>query len=158
MGLGVILYSVARQTFDRKLGIMLIIKMWRNFAWEQPVIATVLATIPFIVLVLLGDKIDGTVDRGAMGDRMLVAIIVLYLALAVFVGLTTPLWVGSIGPVLAVVFLILLWPLIQGENYNSLTYDSGWVGGIIYSIVIPSSIIWLFVYVGYLIGRTGSKS
>ena len=87
----------------------------------------------------------------------MVAMTILYLALAVLFGFTSPPRVGSIGPVLAYPVFVLRWPLLPGQNYDSITYDSGWVGGIIFKVLIPSGIIWLFVYTGHSLGRSAIK-
>ena len=137
---------------------MLYIKRWRSFAWEQPSVATVMASIPFFALMMLVTRYTSSIYEHEMSAGMGLTITALYLALAVFVGLTTPLRVGSIGPVLAYVAVTTLWPIIPGgDTFDSITYDSGWVGGILYRVLIPSGVIWLFVYVGYAIGSPGDN-
>ena len=136
---------------------LLLIKQWRIYACEHPAKAAVVGGIPFVLLMLLGNYNSYVVDGESSGGALLGAIICLYLALALFMGLTTPFRVGCIGPVLAYAALVLLWPLISGDSYDSFTYDSGWVGGIIYQVVIPCFVIWLVVLTGYSIGHPTDK-
>ena len=131
---------------------MLYIKAWSAFAWQCPTLATVVAGIPFIVLSLLININDNAYSDGTPGV-MVAAITILYLTLAAFVGLTSPLRVATIGPILAYATVTMLWPLVPGgETYESLKYESGWVGVVMSGIVIPSAVIWLFAFVGNAIG------
>ena len=132
-------------------------RRWRDFAWENPVKASLLGGIPFAFLSLLLHLFHYNVYGQATPGALMVAMTILYLALAILFGFTTPLRAGSVGPVLAYPVFVLLWPLLPGQSYDSITYDSGWVGGTLFKVLIPSGIIWLFVYTGYSIGRSAIK-
>ena len=127
---------------------MLYIKAWHTFAWQNPALATVFASIPFIVLALLINIYDSDGTPGAM----VAAITVLYLILIAIAGFISPLRVGSIGAVLAYDVITLLWPLVPGGNiYEAMTYDSGWPG-VVVTIAVASAVIWLSAFAGNLIG------
>ena len=134
-----------------------IIGQWRSFAWEHPAKALLLTIIPLAFLMLLGNSFNSAVYDNATPGALAGTIMALYLALAVFLGLTTPFRVGSLAPILVYAAATLLWPLTPMEDYDFITYDSGWLGGIIYKVVIPSCLIWLFAYTGYLIGSPKGK-
>ena len=59
--------------------------------------------------------------------------------------------VGAVGPVLAYPVATLLWPLISGGGYDNLTYESGWVGAVLYALA-PTTVIWLAAYIGRRLG------
>ena len=127
---------------------MLYIKAWNTFAWQNPALATVFASIPFIVLALLINIYGSDGTPGAI----VTAIIVLYLILTTIAGFISPLRVGSISPVLAYDVITLLWPLVPGGNtYEAMTYDSGWPG-VVVTIAVASAVIWLSAFAGNLIG------
>ena len=44
-----------------------------------------------------------------------------------------------------------LWPLTLGSGYDRLTYDSGWAGAVLYTLV-PTAFIWMAAYIGRLLG------
>ena len=61
------------------------------------------------------------------------------------------------GPVLAYPALTLLGPLTPWDSYDNLTYDSGWVGAVLYQLV-PTAIIGLAAWGGRGLGRaTGGE-
>ncbi len=134
-----------------------IISQWRTFAWEHPAKALLLTIIPLAFLMLLGYTFHSAVYDSAMPGALAGTIIALYLALTLFLGLTTPLTVGNVAPVLVYAAATMLWPLTPVDDYDSITYDSGWIGGIIYLVVISSCLICLFAYTGYLIGSPKGK-
>ena len=136
---------------------MLYIRGWSTFAWQNPRIATAVASIPFVVLALLININDSVIYGGGTPGAMVAAFTILYLALAVAAGLTSPLRVGSVGPILAYAAITMLWPLVPGgDTYEAMKYDSGWIGVVMSSVVIPSVVIWMFVLAGNLVG--GSRS
>ena len=59
--------------------------------------------------------------------------------------------VGAIGPVLAYPSATFLWPLTLGSSYDRLTYDSGWAGVVLYTLV-PTTFIWMAAYISRLLG------
>ena len=95
---GQLLYLVVRQTMEKQEGIMGIISQWRTFAWEHPAKALLLTIIPLAFLMLLGYTFHSAVYDSAMPGALAGTIIALYLALTLFLGLTTPLTVGSGRP------------------------------------------------------------
>ena len=150
--LGVILYTGVRQSVEGTRNLMLYIKAWSTFAWQNPALATVFASIPFIVLALLINIYDSVIYSNGTPGAMLAAITVLYLILTAMAGFISPLRVGSIGPVLAYDVITLLWPLVPGGNtYEAMTYDSGWPG-VVVTIAVASAVIWLSAFAGNLIG------
>lgn len=129
-----------------------IISQWRTFAWEHTAKALLLTIIPLALLMLLGYTFHSAVYDSTMSGALAGTIVTLYLAQTLFLGLTTPLTVGSVAPVLVYAAATMLCSLTPVDDYDSITYDSGWIGGIIYKVVIPSCLLWLVAYTGYLIG------
>ena len=66
-----------------------IISQWRTFAWEHPAKALLLTIIPLAFLMLLGYTFHSAVYDSAMPGALAGTIIALYLALTLFLGLTT---------------------------------------------------------------------
>ena len=85
---------------------------------------------------------------------LVAAIIVLYLAAAFVFGLITPSRWGTFPPALGYTAGMWLWLLVPGgEGYDDLTYDSGWAGAVLYTLV-PAFIVWLVSTTGWnLAGR-----
>ena len=155
--LGFIIYSGVRRSAGGRRSLMLFIRAWSAFAWQNPRVATAVASIPFLVLALLINIYDSVIYGGGTPGTMVAAFTILYLALAVAAGITSPLRVGSVGPILAYAAITMLWPLVPGgDTYEAMEYDSGWIGAVMSGVVIPSVVIWLFVLAGNLIG--GSRS
>ena len=154
---GGLLYIAVRQTVNKRVDMLSMVRTWRDFARENRVKASLLGGIPFAFLSLLLHFFHYNVYGQATPGTLMVAMTILYLALAVLFGFTTPIRAGSIGPVLAYPVFVLLWPLLPGQSYESITYDSGWIGGILFKVLIPSGIIWLFVYTGYSFGHSAIK-
>ena len=69
----------------------------------------------------------------------------LYLATTFVMALITPLRTAEAVPAAAYVAVTLLWPLTPWDSYESLTYDSGWAGAVLYTL-IPSAFIWFAAY------------
>ena len=74
--LGVILYTGVRQSVEGTRNLMLYIKAWSTFAWQNPALATVFASIPFIVLALLINIYDSVIYSNGTPGAMLAAITV----------------------------------------------------------------------------------
>ena len=103
------------------------------------------------MLALLLNLYDNVVYGGGTPDVMVAAITILYLFLTAVAGFISPLRVASTGPVLAHDVITLLWILVPGgETYESMTYESGWVG-IAVTIAVASAVIWLSAFAGNLI-------
>lgn len=141
-----------QQLADGREKLMLYINAWASFAWQNQPKATAYISIPFIVLALIIEIYDSVVYGSGSPGVMLAVITVLYLALTAVAGYISPLRVGSLGPVLAYGVISLLWPLLPwGDNYEAMTYDSGWPG-VVCTIAVSSVVIWLFAFAGNLIG------
>ena len=152
LGVGLLLFSTARQFLDTREGVLSMVRQCRSFAWKNPVEASLLGIIPFAFLSILLQFFHYNVYGQMTPGVLMGAITVLYLALAMLLGFIAPLRAASVGPVLGYPAFVLLWPLFTGLNYDSITYDSGWVGGLLFKVLIPAGIIWLFVCTGHSLG------
>ena len=133
--------------------ILRLVDAWQECARRRPVGVMLTLTLLFTLAVLMFHSLDSTYDNnnetmpGALGGT----IIALYLAATFVIGLVTPLRVGAVGPVLAYPVATLMWYLISGGAYDRATYDSGWVGAVLYPLV-PTAFIWLAALVGRGLG------
>ena len=133
--------------------ILRLVDAWQECARRRPVVVMLTLTLLFTLAVLMFHSLDSTYDNnnetmpGALGGT----IIALYLAATFVIGLVTPLRVGAVGPVLAYPVATLMWYLISGGAYDRATYDSGWVGAVLYPLV-PTAFIWLAALVGRGLG------
>ena len=91
--------------------------------------------------------VDDVVYDKAIPGAMAGTTIALYLAATFVWGLTTPLRVGSPGPAMGFCGGTFLWPLTPWGSYESLTYDSGWAGMVLYTL-IQTGVIWLVARFG----------
>ena len=128
---------------------MRVIIQWRAFACLHPALAIVALTLVFAVGSLGMSWLADVVyySRPAPG-AMVGATLALYLASAFIVGLCTPLRATTFAPALGHVAIVFLWPLTPWGRYDDLTYESGWAGAVIYTLV-AAFIIWLVAYVGW---------
>ncbi len=102
-------------------------------------------TLLFTLAVLVVNAVNSTVyynNNETMPGAVGGTIIALYLGGTFVIGLVTPMGVGAIGPVLAYPAATFLWPLTLGSGYDRLTYDSGWAGAVLYTLV-PTAFIWM---------------
>ena len=149
---GIILYIGVHQLASGGRGIMQRISEWRRFAGRNRAKAAALVSIPFIILALLLDFYDSVVYGGGTPGIMVAVITVLYLLLTAVAGFISPMRVASIGPVLAHGVVTLSWIAVSGETYESMTYESGWVG-IAVTIAVASAVIWLSAFAGNFMGE-----
>ena len=136
---------------------MAIIWAWQNFTRRHPIVVMFALTAVFAIFVCWVYALESTAyynNNRSMPGALFGAIIALYLTVTFVVGLVTPLRAGDVGPVVAYAAVTLLWPLTPGESYDSLTYDSGWVGAVM-AAVVPSVIIWFVAYAGRKMGKPG---
>ena len=131
---------------------MRIIDAWQDLTERQPIAVTLVLLALFTACVMGAHALDGIVYNNAGPGALMGAIIALYLAATFILGLTTPLRVGSVGPVLGLAAGTLLWPLTPWESYDDLTYDSGWAGAVLYTL-LPSAAIWLVAKFGSNLGK-----
>ena len=104
--------------------------------------------LPFAACVIGAYALEDIVYNEVIPGALAGAIPALYLAATFAVGLTTPLRAASLGPVVGFAAVTLLWPLTPWESYDDLTYDSGWAGAVIYTL-LQSFIIWLVAQFGW---------
>ena len=83
------------------------------------------------------------------------ATLALYLAAAFVVGLCTPIRSVTFAPALGHVASVFLWPLSPWGSFGNLTYDIGWVGVAVYTL-LQCFVLWLVAFVGWS-WQTGSK-
>lgn len=150
--LGMILYAGVRQLAGGRGEMVQRINEWRGFAQQNRAKAAALVSAPFIMLALLLNFYDSVVYGGGTPGIMVAVITILYLLLTAAAGFISPLRVAGIGPVLAHGVVTLLWIVVSKETYESITYESGWVG-VAVSIAVASAVIWLFAFAGNLIGE-----
>lgn len=131
-----------------------VITQWRTFARLHPLPAMVALTLVLTSCTVAVSALDSTsyYDR-PMPGALVATIIAFYLATAFVVGLTTPSRWGTFSPALGLVAGVFIWPLSPRGSYGNLTYDSGWVGAVVYTLV-PAFIVWLVSTTGWnLAGR-----
>lgn len=127
---------------------------WQGCTRCHPVVVMLTLTLLFTLAVLMWDALDSAVyynNNETMPAALGWTISALYLGATFVIGLVTPMRVGAVGPVLAYPAMTLLWPFISGGGYDDLTYESGWVGAVLYALV-PTAFIWLAAKIGRLLG------
>ena len=130
---------------------MQVIAAWQCISQRRPVAVMSVLCVLFTACVMGTHALNSIVYNNAGPGALMGAIIALYLAATFILGLTTPLRVGSVGPVLGLAAGTLLWPLTPWESYDDLTYDSGWAGAVVYTL-IPCGIVWLVARFGRNLG------
>ena len=132
---------------------MMLVDSWQGCTKRHPVVVMLALTLLFTLAVLVMHAMDSSYDNNneTMPGAMIGAIIALYLGATFVIGLVTPMKVGAVGPVLAYPVATLIWYLISGGAYDRATYDSGWVGAVLYPLV-PTAFIWLAAYIGRVLG------
>ena len=130
---------------------MQVIAAWQYITQRRPVAVMSALCLLFTACVMGAYALDGIVYNDAGPYALMGAIIALYLAATFILGLTTPLRVGSVGPTLGFAAGTLLWPLTPWGSYDDLTYDSGWAGALVYTL-IQCGIIWLVAKFGRNLG------
>lgn len=133
---------------------MRLVDTWQRYTRQHPVVAILAVAVPFMAGMMGIHPVNGigyyynneTMPGGVIGTTT-----VLYLGAAFVIGLVTPLRVGALGPVLAYPAVALLGPLTPWDSYDNLTYDSGWVGAVLYPLV-PTAIIGLAAWGGRGLG------
>ena len=134
--------------------ILRLVDTWQGYTRRHPVVVMLPLTLLFTLGALGVHALDSIVydnNNETMPGAVIGTIIVLYLGATFVIGLVTPLRVGAVGPVLAVPALTLLWPLTPWDSYDNLTYESGWAGAVLYTLV-PTAIIGLVAWVGRGLG------
>ena len=130
---------------------MQVIAAWQYITERRPVAVMSALCVLFTASVMGVYALHGIVYNNAGPGALMGAIIALYLAATFILGLTTPLRVGSVGPVFGFAAGTLLWPLTSWGSYDDLTYDSGWEGAVVYTL-IQCGVIWLVAKVGRNLG------
>ena len=128
-----------------------IVRRWQGFTRRHPVAVVAALTILFTVCALGAHALESVVYDRIMPGAVVGAITAVYLAVTFVVGLTTPLRMASVAPVVGYAAARLLWPLTPWESYDALTYDVGWAGAVIHTLV-PCGIIWFVAYAGRVLG------
>ena len=128
-----------------------IVRRWRGLARRHPIAVAAALTILFTGCALGAHALESVVYDRVMPGAVVAAITAVYLTVTFVVGLTTPLRMASVAPVVSYAAARLLWPLTPWESYDALTYDSGWAGAVIHTLV-PCSIIWFVAYAGRVLG------
>ena len=135
---------------------MRVITRWQTFAYLHPVSAVValiaVFTVGFLGLSWLADVVY--YSRPAPG-ALVGATLALYLAAAFIVGFYTPLRSATIAPASGHVASVFLWPLSPWGSFGNLTYDIGWAGVAVYTL-LQCFVLWLVAFVGWS-WQTGSK-
>lgn len=133
---------------------MKMIVRWQTMVARHPFAAMVILTAVFTACVFWANALNAAFyyDRQAPGT-LVAFIIVLYLSASLVFGLITPSRCGTLPPALGYISGMWLWPLVPGEGYDDLTYDSGWAGAVLYTLA-PAFIVWLVSITGWnLAGR-----
>ena len=134
-----------------------IVRRWQGFTQRHPIAVAAALTILFTGCALGAHALESVVYDRAMPGAVVGAITALYLAGTFVVGLTTPLRMASVAPAVGYAAARLLWPLTPWESYDALTYDSGWAGAVINTLV-PCGIIWCVAYAGRVLGEPPEES
>ena len=131
-----------------------LVDAWQRYTKRHPVVAMITLALLFTLAVLMWDALDSAVyynNNETMPAALGWTISALYLGATFVIGLVTPMRVGAVGPVLAYPVATLLWPLITGEGYDNLTYESEWVGAVLFALA-PTAVIWLAACIGRRLG------
>ena len=130
-----------------------LVDAWQGWTKGRPVVIMLTLALLFTLAVLVIHATDSSYDNKneTIPGTMIGAMIALYLGATFVIGLVTPMKVGAVGPVLAYPVATFLWYLISGGAYDRATYDSGWVGAVLYPLV-PTAFIWLAAYIGRVLG------
>ena len=134
--------------------ILMLVDAWQGYTRRRPVVAMLTLTLLFTLTMLIWDALDSAVyhnNNQTMPAALGWTISALYLGATFVIGLVTPMRVGAVGAVLAYPAMTLLWPLISGEGYDNLTYESGWAGAVLFALA-PTAVIWLAAKNGRLLG------
>ena len=134
--------------------ILRLVDTWQGYTRRHTVVVMLTLTLLFTLGALGVHALDSIVydnNNETMPGAVIGTITVLYLGATFVIGLVTPLRVGAVGPVLAVPALTLLWPLTPWDSYDNLTYESGWAGAVLYTLV-PTAIVGLVAWVGRGLG------
>ena len=134
--------------------ILMLVDAWQGYTRRHPVVVTLTLSLLFTLAVLVMHATESTAyhnNNETMPVALGAVIIALYLGATFAIGLVTPMRVGAVGPVLAYPVATLIWYLISGGAYDRATYDSGWVGAVLYPLV-PTAFIWLAALVGRGLG------
>ena len=133
--------------------ILRLVDAWQGYTRRHPVLAMLTLALLFTLAVLVMHATASSYDNNneTMPGTMIGAIIALYLGATFVIGLVTPMKVGAVGPVLAYPVATFIWYLISGGAYDRATYDSGWVGAVLYPLA-PTAFIWLAAYIGRVLG------
>ena len=140
---------------DRITADMQMIVRWQTIAVRYPVASSLASTAVFTAAVFWENAVNVAVFHyGETPGSVVAATIALYLAVAFVFGLITPSRWGTFSPALGYIAGMWLWILVPGgEGYDDLTYESGWVGALLYSLA-PAFILWLVSTTGWnLAGR-----
>ena len=123
--------------------ILRLVDAWQGYPRRHPVVVALTLTLLFTCTVLMINALDSTYEKNneTIPGTMVGAIIALHLGATFVIGLVTPLRVGAVGPVLAYPVAMWVWPPISGGGYDNLTYDSGWVGAVLYPLVTTLPIL-----------------
>ena len=134
--------------------ILMLVDAWQGYTRRHPVAVMLTLTLLFTLAVLVMHATESAAyynNNDTMPVALGAVIISLYLGATFVMGLVTPMRVGAVGPVLAYPAATFLWPLTLGSGYDQLTYDSGWAGAVLYTLV-PTAFIWLAAYIGRILG------
>ena len=130
---------------------MQLLGTWQQLAQRRPLEAATFLVLSFTAIVVGVYALNDIVYGNAIPGALAVGIIVVYLAVVFVLGLTTPLRVGSPGPAVGFCAGTFLWPLTPWGSFDDLTYDSGWAGAVLYTL-IPTGVIWLVAKFGANLG------
>ncbi len=131
-----------------------LVDTWQGYTRCRPFLVMLTLALLFTLGALAVHALSDLVyynNNQTMPDALAGVIIALYLGTTFVIGLVTPMRVGATGPVLAYPAATFLWPLTLGDGYDRLTYDSGWAGAVLYTLV-PTAFIWVAAYIGRLLG------
>ena len=135
---------------------MRVITLWQTFAHLHPVSVVVALTAVFTAYTLGVSWLADVVYYSRPAPGALVgATLALNLAAAFVVGFCTPLRSVTFAPALGHVASVFLWPLSPWGSFGNLTYDIGWAGVAVYTL-LQCFVLWLVAFVGWS-WQTGSK-